>query len=821
MTEVEEPQFSTLAERIAALNKQKNFSSGPPAASTPPPIVRSSSAASTASTANTTTTNGARRPPPPPPTKPAIPAKPAKPVGTKPIVPKTDVSSPSYTSPPPAVAAGLRGPPPKLPPRSATATATVTVGALQRAATSASLVDRRPSSESVRSHLSTNTTLSRVSSVTSNSVVSSGNANVGGRKLPPAFGTTTLPDLPPSRREREAKEREEAERQREAQERQQEEREQERERQREERERADRERDERPRDWDRQRDQDRGWNDRQRDSGHNWNGRDRRDDERAPALPSRPGGGRRPRLEDDDDEGPALPPRLPPRRPTSHLDNDNDDEGPAPALPSRRNTVKSALDLGFSSGKSQPRRPGPQQVPYGNNNNSSSYNDRRRYDIPEEDDDAPPPLAPRPSRALVDAAVRGGGNNNKSNNKNYNDDNSEDRPSLPTRPRPRANGGGGGGLPGFYPKKSEDEECMKCRDFSGPDTVAAQFPIARLPRRDPVGYLAHNLCDDFPSETDKARAIFTWCHHNIAYDVDGFFGGCIPRGQSIEERIFSGKAVCEGYARVYEALALAAGLECVVVTGHGKGFGFQTVRPGDPVPPADPTGHAWNAVRIDGGDWKLLDACWGAGNVSDKRAERYEKKFNPVMFTMDNETFGERHFPDNPRHFFRADGRVPTWAEYVVDKLAADPVILYSNGPQQFIAQESMAPASQEIAVSRGDPNERIAFRLGRACRHWTMAEGGQGLRPYPMMLKSVSPDGQRRGGGDDSEMFDVEFDEPLWFWADVPRRRLGRPGDMLFCYAITTMDGRDLRGATMADYRARMGRCSMSMQAICSWKLV
>lgn len=361
---------------------------------------------------------------------------------------------------------------------------------------------------------------------------------------------------------------------------------------------------------------------------------------------------------------------------------------------------------------------------------------------------------------------------------------------------------------------------MKCRDFSGPDHVAAQFPISRLPRRDPVGYLGHNLCDEFESETDKARAIFTWCHHNIAYDVDGFFGGCIPRGQSLEERIFSGKAVCEGYAKVYEALALAAGLECVVVTGHGKGFGFNTVRPGDPIPPANPTGHAWNAVRIDGGDWKLLDACWGAGNVCDKRAERYEKKFSPEMFTMDNETFGERHFPENPRHFFREDGRVPTWGDYVVEKMSADPVILYSNGPKQFIAKESMEPASQEIEVSRGDPNERIEFRLGRSCRHWTMDVGGEGLRPYPMMLKSVSPDGQKRGNAD-NEMFDVEFDEPLWFWADVPRRRLGRPGDMLFCYAITTMDGRDLRGATMADYRARMGRCSMSMQAICSWKLV
>ncbi|CAK7237738.1 hypothetical protein SEUCBS140593_010098 [Sporothrix eucalyptigena] len=809
MTEVEEPQFSTLAERIAALNKQKNFSSGPPAASTPPPINRSSSTASTA----TTTSTAGRRPPPPPPVSSSVAAATktlaAKPtIAAKPVFPKPTVPSPS---PKPAVTKALPGPPPKLPPRQPSSGPGQT--SLQRAATTAA-IDRRPSADSVRSHLSTGTTVSRVSSVTSHSQLSNGEV----RKLPPAFGTTKLPALPPTRREREAREKEEAEKeaQRVAEERAA--REQERERERAERERSDREREDRERaEWERNRNQNR---DRDYDRGYDRDqNRDRdysrgydRDQDRAPALPTRPGSNsaRRPQFDRNpssrsqrDDEGPALPPRLPPRRPTNNSNNDDEDEGPAPALPSRRNTVKSALELGFNSGKSLPRRPGPQQVPYG----------RRREDIAEEeDDDAPPPLAPRPTRAQVDAAVRGGGGGGRNG---YIDDD-ERRPNLPSRPRPRANGGGG--APGFYPKKSEDEECMKCRDFTGPDTVAAQFPISSLPRRDTVNYLAHNLCDDFPSQTDKARAIFAWCHHNIAYDVEGFFGGCIPRGQSMEERIFSGKAVCEGYARVYEAVALAAGLECEVVTGHGKGFGFDAVLPGQPIPPRNPTGHAWNAVRIDGGDWKLLDACWGAGNVCDKRAERYEKKFSPEMFTMDNETFGERHYPENPRQFFRADGRVPSWAEYVVEKMSAPPVILYSNGPKQFIAKESMEPASQEIEVSRGDPNERIEFRLGRSCRHWTMDNQGEGLRPYPMMLQAVPSDGKRRG---DNDMFDIEFDEPLWFWADVPRRRLGRPGDLLFCYAITTMDGRDLRGATMADYRARMGRCSMSMQAICSWKLV
>lgn len=138
--------------------------------------------------------------------------------------------------------------------------------------------------------------------------------------------------------------------------------------------------------------------------------------------------------------------------------------------------------------------------------------------------------------------------------------------------------------------------------------MAAQFPRDRLPRDDPVGRLARGLCDPLPSYTDKARAIFTWFHHNVAYDAEAFFGNKV-RSQSPEQTIFSGRAVCQGYAETYKAIADRAGLDCIVGGGHGKGIGHEPLKRGQRAPPADPSGHAWNAVRIDGGGWKLVDAC--------------------------------------------------------------------------------------------------------------------------------------------------------------------------------------------------------------------
>lgn len=149
--------------------------------------------------------------------------------------------------------------------------------------------------------------------------------------------------------------------------------------------------------------------------------------------------------------------------------------------------------------------------------------------------------------------------------------------------------------------------CLHCRDFSGPDNHAARFPRESLPYMD-LGWLAQQLCSPFSSPTDKARTIFTWLHHNIAYNVEAFFNNAV-KPSTPQSTLQTGLAVCEGYAGLFSAIAIKAGLEAIVVGGNGKGYGYSPLKPGEPVPPYS-AGHAWNAVRIDGGEWKLIDCCW-------------------------------------------------------------------------------------------------------------------------------------------------------------------------------------------------------------------
>lgn len=338
--------------------------------------------------------------------------------------------------------------------------------------------------------------------------------------------------------------------------------------------------------------------------------------------------------------------------------------------------------------------------------------------------------------------------------------------------------------------------------------MAAQYPRETLPRDDPVGYLAHVLCDPFPSLTDKARAIFTWFHHNIAYDCAAFFGNNV-RARGAEETIAKGAAVCSGYADTYKAIANRAGLECIVVGGHGKGFGHSALKKGERPPPRKADGHAWNAVRIDGGAWKLLDACWGAGNISGV-TKAYTKDFKPHQFTRPNDVFGATHFPSDDRHFFRDDGRIPTWEEYYIGRVHGEPPVVYSNAHEEGILEQSMEPRERQISVYSG---ESVRFQFSKVCEHWTSEAHGVGKAPL-LILCTKGRDGRK----DDNIPLETDG---YWWWVDVPAIELGAPGQSVSVMLVATMGGQSARGVTKSEYLAKKGRVGMSFVGICKWDLV
>ncbi|KAL8850904.1 MAG: hypothetical protein Q9221_004159 [Calogaya cf. arnoldii] len=352
--------------------------------------------------------------------------------------------------------------------------------------------------------------------------------------------------------------------------------------------------------------------------------------------------------------------------------------------------------------------------------------------------------------------------------------------------------------------------CLCCRDFSGPDNHAAKFPRENIPS---IEWLANQLVAPFTSPTDQARVIFAWLHHNIAYDVIAFCNDAV-KPSTPANTLATGLAVCEGYAGLFTAIASGAGLESLVVGGHGKGAGFSPLQPGQPIP-AEYSTHAWNAVKIDNGEWKLVDPCWGAGSVC-LRDQKYNKRFATRHFTMDNNEFGLRHFPTNKSLFHRVDGRQQSsWEEYIIGpsgSAAAEPVQVYEGvAEEEGIAETKVLPSTYHIPVSA---DGAVHFQFEKVCAHWDPIRNGPG-KSYPYVMRIHNADGR---GGDEIRVFDTNGS--VW-WLDVENGLLGKKGQTVGIYTIQILGGENARGVSVEDCRKAMGRKGWSGGALAAWELV
>lgn len=378
--------------------------------------------------------------------------------------------------------------------------------------------------------------------------------------------------------------------------------------------------------------------------------------------------------------------------------------------------------------------------------------------------------------------------------------------------------------PSYAPAPSTG--CLKCRDFSGPDTHAARYPRELLPSHN-LPWLANELAAPFPSPTDKARAIFTWLHHNIEYDVHAFYNNCVEPSTPANT-IATGLAVCEGYAGLFAALATHAGLEAIVVSGHGKGVGYSDPAAGSSLPPFSGN-HAWNVVRIDNGQWKLIDSCWGAGSVQGPGIP-YQKHLSPEHFIESNDEFGMRHYPANRDQFYRDDGRPGiSWEEYMLGNphspIPTEQPIIFTDAHKHSIGPRSFRPATKHISINQGGPI-RVQFSL--ICEHWTLERHSK-AKPGLFLLMIHGIDGRNDdrlpfhhfrgynsnggggGGGGD-----------IWY-VDVPdSRMLGAPGQVLQIAVLTSFGGRgDARGLTVQEYQEQVGRVGMAWAYVAQWDLV
>ena len=153
---------------------------------------------------------------------------------------------------------------------------------------------------------------------------------------------------------------------------------------------------------------------------------------------------------------------------------------------------------------------------------------------------------------------------------------------------------------------------------------------------DEIESLALEIAGRIPSEKAKAKAIYEWVAKNITYDIQAYITNDLPNPAPLNV-LATRSGVCEGYARLYVALAEASGLEAEMVPGFSKGFS-----PNDKQDRTKPD-HAWCAVKFDG-NWHLLDPTWAAGHIDETK--KFVASYSDSWFDTPAEQFVYTHLPE-------------------------------------------------------------------------------------------------------------------------------------------------------------------------------
>jgi len=160
--------------------------------------------------------------------------------------------------------------------------------------------------------------------------------------------------------------------------------------------------------------------------------------------------------------------------------------------------------------------------------------------------------------------------------------------------------------------------------------------------RDPEHNLRAVVTTLLGGESDpflRVKLIHDWIADTVTYDVS-MLSKTNVTGQDVASVLASRRAVCSGYARLFEKMAGLAGFEVRTVSGYTKGLGgnfafnFQN-------------SHAWNMVQI-GDLWYFVDTTFDAGAFdSDGGDARYHKRYSTDYLFPSPFQLRFTHFPDN------------------------------------------------------------------------------------------------------------------------------------------------------------------------------
>lgn len=146
-----------------------------------------------------------------------------------------------------------------------------------------------------------------------------------------------------------------------------------------------------------------------------------------------------------------------------------------------------------------------------------------------------------------------------------------------------------------------------------------------------AGYLDNHLNND----EEILRGIFVWIAKSVSYDIENMYRINFTEqpGELVEKTFLTRKAICQGYAELFNELCHQTGIQSSVVHGYTKQNGS-----------ISNTGHAW-VVAKSNDSWYCFDPTWGAGYIMDGK---FVRSFSPLYFMADPADFVASHMPLDP-----------------------------------------------------------------------------------------------------------------------------------------------------------------------------
>ena len=147
----------------------------------------------------------------------------------------------------------------------------------------------------------------------------------------------------------------------------------------------------------------------------------------------------------------------------------------------------------------------------------------------------------------------------------------------------------------------------------------------------------NNFLKSAPANSDIERlwVIFLWLTHKIEFDVVKVSE--TKNEKSVDQLLRRGKMNGLGYCKIFKKLCELNNIECILIYGYAKGFGYKVLRK------FVNTNHIWVSVKINN-DWKLIDVAWAAGYCTEYI--EFVQEFQPYYFFTPPEIFIFQHYSE-------------------------------------------------------------------------------------------------------------------------------------------------------------------------------